>query len=279
MGVGRQQVMRWVSQVLDISPDPESRGDALRAFLMALILLNVLAVALETVEGLHARYGGLFDAFELFSVIVFTVEYLLRLWVCVCEPRFRHPLWGRLRFALTPMALVDLAAILPFYLPMVVSDLRFLRVARLFRLARLLKMGRYSEAMQTLAVVINSRREGLLVTGFTLAILCVLASGLIYFAEHDAQPAAFSSIPQSMWWTVVTLTTVGYGDVYPITPLGRLLAAVIAILGIGMFALPAGLLASGFIEEVQRQRRDEAQKAPPAVCPHCGKPLDAPPEE
>jgi voltage-gated potassium channel len=167
----------------------------------------------------------------------------------------------------TPLALVDLLSVLPFYLPFVGVDLRSLRAVRLFRVFRIVKLGRYSKALNLLGRVLVSRKAELVMTIFALLVLMVLASSLMYFAEHDAQPESFSSIPAAMWWAVATLSTVGYGDIYPVTFAGKLLAAVVAVLGIGMFALPAGLLGSAFVEEIQRTPTG------PQRCPHCGEEL------
>jgi len=202
----------------------------------------------------------------VFSIAIFTIEYLLRLWTCTINNRFRDPLMGRIRFALTPLALVDLMAILPFYLPMLIPfDLRFIRAVRLFRLFRLFKIGRYSRSLRTIGNVLKSKKEDLFITVFTVFILLVVASSLMYFVENEAQPEAFSSIPTAMWWGVITLTTVGYGDIYPVTMAGKILGSIISILGIGIFALPTGILASGFAEEIQKRR------AKRITCPYCGK--------
>ena len=252
-----------------LTPEASDRGFE-RAFnigLASFVTLNVLAVMLETVESLNARFGNVFRAFEIFSVAVFVVEYLVRLWSCTALSRFAHPVLGRLRFALTPMALVDLIAILPSAIPGGTLDLRFARAVRLIRLGRAFKIVRYSQSLQTLGRVIRAKRSELGVTAFAGLILLITAASGMYFVEHDAQPDSFSSIPAALWWGVVTLTTVGYGDVYPVTLAGRLLASVIAMLGIGLFALPAGILAGGFAEELHR--KDEV-----ARCPHCGESLD-----
>ena len=167
------------------------------------------------------------------------------------------------------MALVDLAAILPFYLPLFIKlDLRFVRALRLLRLFRIFKMGRYSSALQMLGRVVRAKKEEIFITALVLIMLLVVASGLMYYIEKDAQPKQFSSIPSAMWWGVATLTTVGYGDVYPVTAAGKILSAVIAILGIGLFALPTGILASGFIEELHKKETGKI------ICPHCGKEID-----
>jgi voltage-gated potassium channel len=253
---------RRVHKFLEVEADDRGWERATNLALATLIVLNVAAVMLETVEDLRERYGPEFQAFEAVSVAVFSVEYLLRLWTCDADPRFRG-LAGRVRFALRPMALVDLVAILPSLIPGGSLDLRFARSVRLLRLARSLKFARYSQSLQTLGRVIRAKRSELSVTAFLGFILMICASSGIYFFEHEAQPKAFSSIPASMWWAVVTLTTVGYGDVFPVTPFGKVLASGIAILGIGLFALPTGILASGFSDELQRRR--EAR-----MCPHCG---------
>jgi voltage-gated potassium channel len=238
--------------------------------LAGLILANVVAVILETVRALRDRFGAAFEAFEAISVAVFTVEYLLRLWTCTLDPRFRHPVFGRLRYMVSLVALVDLASIVPAYLPGdVFLDLRFARIIRLVRMLRVLKIARYSRTMQTFANVFREREADLALIGVFLLLLLVLSSSLMYFAEHARQPEQFSSIPASMWWAVVTLTTVGYGDVFPVTPWGKLLGAVIALIGIGFFALPAGILAAAFAEEVHKSREAVAK-----TCPHCGGGLD-----
>lgn len=162
------------------------------------------------------------------------------------------------------MAVVDLLAIAPFYLGHWFSgDLRFLWALRLFRLLRVLKLGRYSSSLAMMGKVLRLKSSDLLATIFALTILMILSASIMYHAEFEAQPDKFSSIPASLWWAVATLTTVGYGDIYPITVLGKFAASVIAVLGIGLFALPAGILADGFSE----LRRKES--APPACCPHC----------
>ncbi|HEV2704476.1 MAG TPA: ion transporter [Pyrinomonadaceae bacterium] len=235
-------------------------------FIMTLIVFNVAAVMLETVEELGRPFARFFSLLEGFSVTVFTVEYLLRLWSCTSDPRYAGALRGRLRYALSPLALVDLMAVLPFYMEFLPVDLRFVRSLRLFRLLRIFKLARYSASLRTLDDVVRSKKEELLVTVFVVVIMLIFASSAMYYAENEAQPDKFSSIPASMWWGVATLTTVGYGDVFPVTPFGKLLGAVIAVLGVGLFALPTGILASGFTEEMRKQRvRRETMR-----CPHCG---------
>ncbi len=221
-------------------------------FIMTMILLNVLAVILETVKSIHDQFHTYFEYFEYISVFVFSVEYIGRVWTCTYIDKYSHPIWGRLKFIFSFMAIIDLLAILPFYLPLFFTvDGRVLRILRLFRILRIFKMGRYSTAFNMITDVISKRKEELLVTLTIVCVMLVLASSLMYYVEHEAQPEAFTSIPETMWWGVATLTTVGYGDVYPITGMGKVLGAFIAILGVGIFALPAGIIASGFEQEIR----------------------------
>jgi voltage-gated potassium channel len=164
------------------------------------------------------------------------------------------------------MAIIDLVAILPFYLPLVGIDLRSLRVLRLLRILRIAKVGRYYSSLNLIKHVFQAKKEELVLTSAMMGLLLVVSSSLLYYCESAVQPDAFSSIPATMWWAVATLTTVGYGDMYPVTLLGRLLAGTIAILGIGMFALPTGILGAGFVEAIQKQKKELVQR-----CPHCGK--------
>ena len=238
-------------------------------FIIILILLNVFAVVLGTVDSISDKYSQFFYYFEIFSVIMFSIEYLLRICSCTVDDRYKKPIIGRLKYIRSPLAIIDLIAILPFYLPMLISfDLRFVRAVRLFRLFRLFKMGRYSRALQTLKTVIKKKKEELLISLFAVLILLIVASSFMYYIENTQQPERFSSIPSSMWWGVATLTTVGYGDIYPITPMGKILGAIIALLGIGLFALPAGILASGFAEHIKGNCKDKIK------CPYCGKEID-----
>jgi voltage-gated potassium channel len=236
------------------SPDPEDwKGKCFDEFMIVLIVINVIAVVLETVESLAVAYGTIFQYFEYFSVTVFSIEYALRIWTADenDDQRFHPPVKGRVRFALTPMALVDAIAILPFYLQVFLAiDLRFMRV---FRLLRLLKLTRYSAALQMLGAAVYGQRRALGAALVIIVTLLVFASSVIYLLEKDVQPEAFASIPQAMWWGLATLTTVGYGDVTPISVAGKVFGGFIMVLGIGMFALPAGILATAFGNEISKR--------------------------
>ena len=265
-----------VYDVLVETDDDELIDKVIAVMLMILIIVNAAAVVLETVDELNETYGALFRAIEIVSVAIFTVEYLLRLWIAPLDARYRKPLTGRLRYAATPLALVDLLAILPAILPLIFPlDLRIVRFLRVFRLFRLFKMSRYVESLDTLDDVVKSKKEELIVTLAMISMLLLMASSLMYVVENEAQPDKFPNIPAAMWWGVATLTTVGYGDVFPVTPLGKLFGSLVAFLGIGIFALPTGILASGFADEIKKRREKDDKNAKNGkngicVCPHCG---------
>jgi voltage-gated potassium channel len=267
-------IKKRIYTILQGAEEPTLASRCVGGFIVGLIVLNVLAVILETVQEFEKAHGGQLRAFEVFSVIIFTIEYGLRLWTCTEDPRYARPVSGRLRYVLTPLALIDLVAILPFYLPMFIRcDLRFLRALRLFRMFWLLKIGHYSRSLRLIGQIVKSKREELAVSGFAVIVLLVCASSAMYFIEHDAQPKVFSSIPASMWWAVVTLTTVGYGDIYPVTPLGKFVGAFVTLLGVATVALPAGILAAGFGAALDKRDTKSAK------CPHCGKGLNSPTEK
>ena len=221
-------------------------------FLMTLIVANVLAVILESVQPVYQRSGTWFESFEVVSVAIFTLEYFARLWVCV-EAGAGDGSWReRLRYLVTPMALIDLLAVLPFYLSAFVPmDMRFLRALRLLRV---FKLSRYSMAMDLLVTVIRNELAVMASAMFVMLIIVIVAASGIYLIERESQPEAFQSIPQAIWWAAVTLTTVGYGDVVPVSVGGKIFGLFITIAGVGMVALPAGILASGFSQELLKRR-------------------------
>lgn len=222
-------------------------------FLIFLILSNVVAVILESVSQIYQNYQPYFDGFEYFSIVIFTMEYLLRFWSVVEKNPEQSKLKQRWNYVSSGAALIDLMAILPVYLNMFVRiDLRFLRILRLFRL---FKLTRYFVSLQILLRVIEREKGSFQAVIFILIIMIIMAAAGIYGVESRVQPEAFSSIPASMWWAVVTLTTVGYGDVAPVTSLGRFLGAMITILGVGLAALPAGILANGLANELETRKQ------------------------
>ncbi len=230
----------------------------LNRFLVALILTNAAAVAMETVESVFVGNEHAFRIFETVSTAIFLIEYLARLWCCVEQPAFSDPLSGRLRWATRPVALMDLIVITAFAIGV---DLRFLRLARLFRLLRVLNLDAMAKTYENLRSSIAARKDLLLVSAVLMFIALFSSASLLYLFEHTAQPKAFSSIPATLWWSIVTLATIGYGDMVPITIAGKICAAFTAVFGVGVFALPTAILTGAVIEAGNRAD----------VCPHCGK--------
>jgi voltage-gated potassium channel len=260
-----------VYDILVETDDGETIDWIVAVCLMILILLSVVAVILETVDEYDAAYGSLFNKIEIICVTIFSVEYLLRLWIAPLDPKYAGR-FGRLRYATSLLAIIDLIAILPTFLPMFFPmDLLVLRFLRTFRLFRLFKMSRYVQSLNTLDDAIIAKKEELLISMAMIGMLLLFSSSLMYLVEHEAQPDKFPSIPSALWWGVVTLTSVGYGDTYPITPLGKLLGGFTAFLGVAMFALPTGIFAAGFAEELAKRRH----KAGECCCPNCGCDLSA----
>ena len=242
-----------VWNLLEGSGERQRAGRWCDGFLIALIVLNALAYSLETVESIGAEWHAIFQTFEAFSVIVFTAEYALRVWAAPEDPRHAGGTeWAaRKRFVLSPLGIIDLLAFLPFFLAAFVAvDLRILR---LLRLLRILKLARYSPALRTMATVLRNERRAVFGAVCVLTVLVVLSAAVMYQLEHDAQPQVFANIPQAMWWAVSTLTTVGYGDVTPITPAGRIVGSLVMFLGIGVFVLWTSIFAAGFIAETRKR--------------------------
>jgi voltage-gated potassium channel len=224
------------------------------AFIILLIMANVAAVMLQSYPPYALAYDRAFWLFELFSVAIFSVEYVARLWCIVEAPRYRGltPARARMRYALSPLALIDLAAILPFYLSFIfTADLRFLRVLRLLRL---LKLSHYFPGLDVFLYVLRVQLPSLAAASLVMLVLILFSACLMFLLEGQAQPEAFGSVAAAVWWAVVTLTTVGYGDITPVTSLGKVLGAVIMLLGVGTVALPAAMLAGRFSEEIQSRR-------------------------
>jgi voltage-gated potassium channel len=241
----------------------------LNGFIIVLIFLNVAAVMLETVQPIHDKYADFFQVFDTVSVIIFTIEYVLRVWSCNHDAKYQHSFRGRLRYMLSTEALIDLVAILPFYIHVVVGlDLRILRILRLLRFLRLFRLTAYMKSAKLVRNVFKSRANELRLSFVLIAFVILIASCLLYFAEHLAQPKVYSSIPATLWWAVVTVTSIGYGDMVPITVLGKILSGLISLSGLAIFALPAGIITAGFLEEMSKTKKKKHLH-----CPHCGEPI------
>ena len=248
---------------------------------MAVILINSTSLILWTVPRLKVEYGVWFQIVEDITVAVFLAEYVLRLWSAPEADPDTSAWRQRWRYLRSPVAIIDSAALAPSLASVTIllidgsgPNLSFLLAARL--LTRTVKLARYFPGGRRLAIVLRQKGSQLLTTVAGLLVVLVIAASLMYFAETHAQPEKFSSIPAAMWWSVVTLTTVGYGDTVPVTPIGRILAAVIAVLGIGLFALPAGILSAGLLEADVANQAAAGNSTPAGdrqLCPHCGQPM------
>jgi voltage-gated potassium channel len=228
-------------------------GRWVERLLVALILVNLVAVALESMPEFGARYAAVFDLIEYVSLAVFTIEYGLRLWTAVEHGPHRelHPLHARLKYALSPAGLVDLIAVLPFWFALVLpADLRFVLV---FRMVRFFKIARYSPAMRSLLDVLSRERRALFGCLIITLGSALVAAALMHLAEGKVQPDKLGTIPDALWWAIVTVGTIGYGDVVPVTALGKLIATATIFLGLILMALPIGIIATAFADQIHRR--------------------------
>ena len=223
-------------------------------FIAVWVVISVLAVVLESVQGIHYILYIQFVILDAVAVGFFTLEYCMRIYCCVEEPAYKRAFAGRLKLAKTPALVIDFLAIIPFFLEVLLHHLFDLRFLRVFRLARLLKLTRYTGATSTLTTVIKREWPVMSAAAFVMLLLVVLTASLGYLFEHEAQPDKFENIPQAIYWAVMTLASVGYGDISPVTPMGRVMTIVLALIGIGIFAIPAALLSSAFTDELTKER-------------------------
>jgi voltage-gated potassium channel len=253
---GQKGLRRWrrrTYEILEEGPLADRASYWVDHALVALIVVNLVAVALESVPAYEAKYAAWFDLIEAASLVIFTVEYALRLWSAVEHAPVRHlPAWrARMAYALSPSGLVDLASVLPFWLALVVSGP--LRVILVFRVVRFLKIARYSTAMRSLLDVLYQERRALFGCLVILVGVALIAATLMYSVEGRVQPDKLGTIPDSLWWAIVTLGTIGYGDVVPVTAAGKLIAAMTIFLGLIMIALPVGIIATAFAAQIHRR--------------------------
>ncbi len=255
-GEARKIRLRWrrrVYEVIEVGRGEDRASRIVDNFLIVLIILNLLAFTLETVPDIVEKYGTYLHVFDLLSVGIFTIEYIARIWTSVEVPFLKRlpASEARLRFAARPYLIIDLLAILPFYLSFLIDiDLRVLRILRLFRF---LKIARYSPALHTLIRVLLNERRALSGALLLMIAMLLFSSTGIYYIERSANPQAFGSIPEAAWWAMATLTTVGYGDISPVTPFGKIFGSVVMIIGLGMFALPIAIISTGFAQEMSRR--------------------------
>jgi voltage-gated potassium channel len=246
---------------LQLAGDPvgDGRLTLTNWLLVILILLAVTSSIIATEPEIEARFGAQLNLLEYLFGACFAAEYVARLWTAAEDPGEDSAGARRLRFALSPLGLIDLVVLVVTLLPMLMPGVAVLRLARLLRLLMLAKLGRFSSAFRELARAIHERRYELYVTVSLATFLLLFGAAALYLAEGDVQPDKFGSIPRALWWSIITLTTVGYGDVSPITPLGKVMASVVALAGIGLVAMPTGIMAAAFSDAMQRHRGDEEE--------------------
>ena len=283
----RERIFRLIDEdAKDYRPSRIFNG-----IIVFLIALNVVAIVFESDDYYAITYKWLWDHIELYSVVIFGLEYLMRLFTADFKYPDRKGLRPFIKYLTSPLAIIDLLAILPsiviiiapFYTPLAqFMDFRMIRLLRTMRLLRVFKITRYSSSMRLIGAVLREKKRDLGVTIFITFILIVISSTLMYYVEHEAQADQFPNILSTFWWAVATLTTVGYGDVYPITGAGKILSGVIAVLGIGLVALPTGILSSAFVERMEERKKKEEEekqkekgvsKSSYNYCPHCGEKL------
>lgn len=231
---------QFIKSIIEINDNRKSRYFAF--FIQALILLSIVTFSIETIPNLKPQTKTILQSIELFSVIIFSLEYLLRIYVADSKPKFIFSFFG----------IIDFLAILPFYLSFGV-DLRSLRALRFLRLFRILKLVRYNRAMNHFTRAIKSAKEEIFLFIFITLILIYFSAVGIYYFENQAQPEHFSSIFDSLWWAIITLTTVGYGDVYPITVGGKVFTFIILMIGLGIVAIPTGIISSALTKSVDKK--------------------------
>ena len=246
-----------ISRVFDIS-------------LLSLIILNVCLVIADTFT-LPENIKIIFNIIEKVSVIIFTIEYVLRVWTADLLYPEKNYFVAKIKYIFSFLALIDLLAILPFYIPYIIPiDLRVLRMLRIIRLFRIFKINRYTDALTKIFSVFKSKKHELLSSIFVVILLMIVAAVLMFNIENTAQPEVFKNAFDALWWALATLTTVGYGDIYPVTVLGKILSAVIALLGIGLVAVPTGIISAGFVEAISNTKQEKEMK----YCPYCGEKLE-----
>ena len=246
---------------LDPAQAPEGTLSALNRVVLAAVLASVALTVLESEPLIRAGREGWFFAAEVGFTALFAVEYAARLWTATERPEHAHPVWGRLRYALSLSALTDLLALAPLLLGLLGGEAFMLRLIRVLRILRLARLGRFSMALHILGDAVRDRRFELGVSLIFAAGLLLLSSTVLHLIEGGLQPETFGSIPRAMWWSVATLTTVGYGDVTPVTAGGKLFAGLTAVTGIGLIAMPTGILAAAFSDALQRHREVERRRA------------------
>ena len=260
-----------VFEIVEIAKPGDVVSKIFDIIIISLILISVVVVIESTVK-VDIKTERFFQALNTFTVIVFTLEYAARIWTADLLHPDCTPGKARLKYIFSGMAIIDLLAILPFYFPYFIPmNLIVLRTLRVLRLLRVFKFNRYTDSLSTIGTVLKERGYQLISSIFVVMVLMVIASVLIYTFENPQQPEVFQNAFSGMWWAVATLTTVGYGDIYPITIAGKIFSAIIALLGIGLVAIPTGIISAGFIEQIETKHAQNEEHGEKCYCPYCGK--------
>lgn len=267
-----KNIKKRTFDIIQVAHDNDIISKTFDIFIISLIIINVALVIADTFS-VSEMAKSIFYIIEVVSVCVFTIEYILRLWTADLFFSDVSATKSRFKFIFSFMALIDLFAILPFYIPFIIPiDLRVLRTLRIVRLLRLFKVNRYTTALSTIGDVFKKKASQLFSSMFVVSLLMIITSVLMYNVEGTAQPDKFQNAFSGLWWAVATLTTVGYGDIYPITTVGKILSAIIALLGIGLVAVPTGIISAGFMEHISKNKHEQTNQQ--HYCPYCGKKID-----
>lgn len=258
------------------SDDENTMADKIiEGFIIALIIVNVLLIVLDTFDNFSSEVRSMFERIEVFTAVIFTIEYLIRLWTADLLYPHLKPAKARLKYVFSFLAIIDLLALLPIYLPYIFPiDLIVLRMIRLLRLFEIFKANRITNALSIVGRVIRGKAEQLISSFIVIFVLMFIASILMFYAEHDAQPGVFVNGFSAIWWTFSTMTNADYGSIYPITFFGKILNALFSMMSIALFAVPTGIISSGFMEQLATEKELELEKADKPYCPHCGKHLE-----
>lgn len=266
------------AKIYNILEKEGSRENLIFEFIIVtLIILNVISIGLDTIKDLKPGMTMALRIFEAFSIVVFSIEYLMRIYVSGLTHPAKTRMRSVMRFVFSFFGLVDLAAILPFYAPFIIrADMRFLRILRLIRFFRIFKLSRYNNTLQLIWDVIREKKSEFIMTFFISFLMLLVSAFIMYYVEGPYQPEKFKNIFSALWWAVGTLTPLGYGGFEPVSTTGKVISAIVAITGIGLIALPTGILSAGFTEKISRDKtaRNSDDPEKNLICPHCGKPLD-----
>jgi len=265
-----ENVKKYIYNVIRDDDKNDLKSSIFDIIIISLVIINVLIIFFDTFDNIHKYIEPYYVIIDTISIIVFTIEFIFRIWTASLMFPNLSPFRSRIKYITSAKAIIDFIALFSFYLPLFTThNIKIIRIIRLFRILSLLKINRYSHALEDLGNVIKRKSIQLLSSIFIVGVLIIFSSLLMYHIENDAQPGSFDNAYSSLWWTIATLTTVGYGDIYPVTTLGKLLGILISLLGIALIAIPTGIISAGFMEQSREEKsklREERN-----YCPYCGK--------